>query len=74
MPKRKDRYEVTHSYAPDPDPAKVAATLEYWKNALAERMAEEVRGRQQPIARIHLPQPRRKLKRPAAGVKPRGRA
>jgi hypothetical protein len=30
---------VRHSYAPDPDPAKVEAALDLWRRALAQRMA-----------------------------------
>lgn len=44
MPKRDLTPVVRHSYAPDPDPAKVQAALETWRRALTERMLERIRG------------------------------
>lgn len=40
MSKQSQAPVVRHSYAVDPDPAKVRAALEVWRNALARKMAK----------------------------------
>ncbi|HWI61588.1 MAG TPA: hypothetical protein VNT75_07110 [Symbiobacteriaceae bacterium] len=40
MPRQAPAPVVRHSYAPDPDPAKVRAALDLWRTALARRIAQ----------------------------------
>jgi hypothetical protein len=59
MPKRPAEFEVTHSYASDPDLRKVEAALELWQGGLAERLLTQGRGADSPLARFQLsPGPR----------------
>jgi|GEM_PF-3261133 len=41
MAKRGPEPIIRHSYAPDPNPGKVAAALDLWRTALARKMAQQ---------------------------------